>query len=138
MVTKWGLSERLGPLTYSEEEEEVFLGHSVAKHKSVSDETAHVIDEEIRLFIDRNYERARQILTDNMDKLQLMADALIKYETIDSAQIDDILAGRTPRPPKDWDDGDESEPKADSRAAPAPDPADDGTKGTIGGPAKQH
>ena len=136
MVTKWGLSERLGPLTYSEEEEEVFLGHSVAKHKSVSDETAHAIDEEIRLFIDRNYDRAREILTENMDKLHLMADALIKYETIDTAQIDDIMAGRTPRPPKDWDD-DESKPKTDARAAPASGQPD-GSKGTIGGPAKQH
>ena len=137
MVTKWGLSERLGPLTYSEEEEEVFLGHSVAKHKSVSDETAHVIDEEIRLFIDRNYERARQILTENMDKLHLMAEAPIKYETIDTSQIDDIMAGRTPRPPKDWDDG-ESTPKADTRPVSASDQADDGSKGAIGGPAKQH
>jgi cell division protease FtsH len=104
----------------------------------VSDETAHVIDEEIRLFIDRNYERARRILTENMDKLHLMADALIKYETIDTAQIDDIMAGRTPRPPKDWDDG-ESQPKADTpRPAPASGSADDGSTGAIGGPAKQH
>ena len=104
MVTKWGLSEKLGPLMYSEEQGEVFLGHSVTQHKNVSDETAHVIDEEIRVFIDRNYERARGILVEHMDKLHVMADALIKYETIDSGQIDEIMAGKVPRPPKDWTD----------------------------------
>ena len=104
MVTKWGLSDRLGPLTYSEEEQEVFLGHSVAQHKSVSDETNHLIDDEVRRFIDRNYQRASQLLTANLDKLHAMAAALIKYETIDADQIDDIMGGRTPRPPKDWND----------------------------------
>ena len=104
MVTKWGLSDRLGPLTYSEEEGEVFLGHSVAQHKNVSDETAHVIDEEIRAIVDRNYARARNILTEKMDILHLMANALIKYETIDSQQIDDIMAGKEPRPPQGWTD----------------------------------
>jgi cell division protease FtsH len=135
MVTKWGLSERLGPLTYSEEEEEVFLGHSVAKHKSVSDETAHAIDEEIRSFIDRNYQRARHILEENMDKLHMMAEALIKYETIDSAQIDDIMGGNKPRPPADWDE-DESGPDKKEQSAAADD--SEGSKGTIGGPANQH
>lgn len=104
MVTKWGLSERLGPLTYSEEDGEVFLGHSVAQHKNVSDETTHLIDEEVRAVIDRNYERSRQILLDKMDILHLMADALIKYETIDTAQIDDIMEGKQPRPPQGWTD----------------------------------
>ena len=104
MVTKWGLSDKLGPLTYGEDEGEVFLGHSVTQHKNVSDETAHVIDEEIRAVIDDNYNRAKTILTDNMEKLNLMAEALIKYETIDSGQIQDIMAGKTPRPPQDWDD----------------------------------
>ncbi len=104
MVTKWGLSERLGPLTYSEEEGEVFLGHSVAQHKNVSDETAHIIDEEVRAIVDRNYERARNILTEKIDILHLMADALIKYETIDAKQIDDIMAGKEPRPPQGWVD----------------------------------
>jgi cell division protease FtsH len=138
MVTKWGLSERLGPLTYSEEEEEVFLGHSVAKHKSVSDETAHAIDEEIRKFIDRNYQRARDLLESNMDKLHLMAEALIKYETIDSGQIDDIMAGNEPRPPADWDQdepGAGSETKSGESAAAGP---ADGPKGSIGDPANQH
>ncbi len=104
MVTKWGLSERLGPLTYSEEEEEVFLGHSVAKHKSVSDETAHAIDEEIRSLIDRNYSRAKFLVSENLSKLHLMAEALIKYETIDAGQIDDIMEGRNPKPPSGWDE----------------------------------
>ncbi len=104
MVTKWGLSAKLGPLTYSDEQQEVFLGHSVAQHKSVSDETTHLIDEEIRVFIERNYERARHILLDHMEQLHAMVAALMKYETIDAHQIEDIMAGRTPRPPKNWDD----------------------------------
>ncbi len=107
MVTKWGLSERLGPLTYSEEDGEVFLGHSVARHKEVSEQTARVIDEEVRELIDRNYRRAQQILRKNMDMLHAMADALIRWETIESSQIDDILAGKPPRPPSDWNDKDQ-------------------------------
>jgi cell division protease FtsH len=133
MVTKWGLSEKLGPLTYSEEEGEVFLGHSVTQHKVVSDETAHIIDEEIRSVIDRNYKRAEQILVDNTDKLGLMAGALIKYETIDAEQIKDIMAGKEPRPPADWDDGDPEPPpgKAENdEESPA--------SGKIGGPASSH
>ena len=106
MVTKWGLSEKLGPLTYSEEDGEVFLGRSVTQHKAISDETAHAIDEEIRNIIDKNYKRSEKILKKNIDKLHLMADALIKYETIDAAQIDDIMKGKVPRPPSDWDDSD--------------------------------
>lgn len=106
MVTKWGLSEKLGPLSYSDEDGEVFLGHSVTKHKEVSDETTHLIDQEVRNIIDRSYTRAEKILTDNIDKLHLMAEALVKYETIDSDQINDIMQGRTPRPPKGWNDSD--------------------------------
>ena len=107
MVTKWGLSEKLGPLTYSEEDGEVFLGHSVTKHKEISDETARLIDSEIKEIIDRNYKKAETILKKNIDKLHIMAEALIKYETLDTEQIDDIMEGRTPRPPSDWggDDG---------------------------------
>jgi cell division protease FtsH len=105
MVTRWGLSDRLGPLTYSEESGEVFLGRSVTQHKQVSDVTAHAIDEEVRRVIDMNFQRARQILTANMDKLHRMAEALIKYETIDEEQIRDVMQGRPPRPPRDWDDG---------------------------------
>ncbi len=103
MVTKWGLSERLGPLAYAEEEGEVFLGRSVTQHKSVSEETAHLIDEEIRSLIDRNYERAERLLNENMSILHAMADALMKYETIDRHQIDDLMVGKEPRPPKNWE-----------------------------------
>ncbi len=104
MVTKWGLSDRMGPLTYSEDDGEVFLGRSVTNTKTVSDETAHAIDSEIRGFIDRNYQRAYDILQENIEKLHLMADALMKYETIDSDQIDTIMQGKEPGPPKDWSD----------------------------------
>ncbi len=139
MVTKWGLSEKLGPLTYTEEEGEVFLGHSVTQHKNVSDETAHAIDKEIRAVVDRNYERARRILEENIDKLHAMTEALMKYETIDSHQIDDIMEGREPRPPKDWDkyEGPKSGAgKAGGEQADKDRKATDG--GTIGGPAEQH
>ncbi len=108
MVTKWGLSEKLGPLTYSEDETEIFLGRSVTQHKEVSDETAHLIDEETRVFIDRNYARAEKLLKKNMDKLHMMADALMKYETIDADQIDDIMAGKQPRDPEGWDNNNDN------------------------------
>jgi len=104
MVTRWGLSDRLGPLTYSEESGEVFLGRTVTQHKQVSDVTAHAIDEEVRRLIDTNYQRAKTILQNNLDKLHKMAEALMKYETIDEAQIKDIMEGRDPRPPAGWDD----------------------------------
>jgi cell division protease FtsH len=104
MVTKWGLSERLGPLSYMEDEGEVFLGRTVTQHKQVSDVTAHVIDEEIRRVIDNAYAQARTILTSNREKLDVMATALIKYETIDEEQLKDIMAGRAPKAPRDWDE----------------------------------
>ncbi len=104
MVTKWGLSDKLGPLTYSEETGEVFLGRSVTQHKQVSDVTAHAIDEEVRRVIESNYTRARDILTGALDKLHAMAEALIKYETIEEDQLKDIMAGRPPKPPSGWDD----------------------------------
>ncbi|MCW8827444.1 MAG: ATP-dependent zinc metalloprotease FtsH [Gammaproteobacteria bacterium] len=135
MVTRWGLSDKLGPLTYSEDEGEVFLGHSVTQHKNVSDETAHIIDEEIRSFIDRNYERARRILEEKRDILHLMADALIKYETIDAHQIDDIMGGKDPRPPKDWSDQ-TPPPPSDSGAETSSDKGKD--NGPVGDPAGQH
>ncbi len=106
MVTKWGLSERLGPLTYGEEEEEVFLGHSVAQHKDISDETSHLIDEEVRAIIERNYAEARRLLEENLDKLHAMAKALMRYETLEAHQIDAIMSGRDPEPPWDFPDGD--------------------------------
>ncbi len=104
MVTKWGLSQRLGPLAYSEEEGEVFLGRSVTQHKTVAEETSHTIDEEIRSFIDRNYKRAEQLIKENIDILHAMAAALMKYETIDKNQIDDLMARRPVRVPEGWDD----------------------------------
>jgi cell division protease FtsH len=104
MVTKWGLSDKLGPLTYSEETGEVFLGRSVTQHKQVSDVTAHAIDEEIRRVIEANFKRAREILTSSLDKLHAMAEALMKYETIDEEQLRDVMAGKEPKPPAGWDD----------------------------------
>ena len=138
MVTRWGLSDRLGPLKYSEDEGEVFLGHTVTRHKQVSDETAHVIDEEVRHIIDRNYERAKTLLGENMERLHAMADALIQYETIDAGQIEDIMAGRTPRPPQDWDDDAPAE-----GSGPVDSGAQEGVReapreGPIGGPASEH
>jgi cell division protease FtsH len=127
MVTKWGLSDRLGPLTYSEETGEVFLGRSVTQHKQVSDVTAHAIDEEVRRVIEGNYQRARQILTTSLEKLHHMAEALIKYETIDDEQLKDIMAGKEPKPPAGWDDSLSNKPPT----APAP-------AGTPVIPAGQH
>jgi cell division protease FtsH len=103
MVTKWGLSDRMGPLTYTEESGEVFLGRQVTQTKQVSDETAHAIDEEVRQVIESNYNRARTLLQEHLDRLHAMADALIKYETIDDSQIKEIMAGRAPTPPEGWD-----------------------------------
>ena len=132
MVTKWGLSERLGPLTYSEEEGEVFLGRSVTQHKVVSDVTAHAIDEEIRKIVDSNYEHATQILKDKLDTLHMMADALMKFETIDDKQIAEIMEGREPRPPEDWTDSGPTEPAASKSGV------DTKPDSGLGKPAEQH
>ncbi|MGQ3057864.1 MAG: ATP-dependent zinc metalloprotease FtsH [Nevskia sp.] len=105
MVTKWGLSEKLGPLAYSEDEGEVFLGRSVTQHKNMSDDTANAIDREIREIIDTNYARAKEILVANLDKLHAMSDALMKYETIDGDQIARIMQGKDPGAPGSWTDG---------------------------------
>ena len=133
MVTKWGLSERLGPLTYIEEEGEIFLGHSVTQHKQVSDGTAHAIDEEVRLIIDKSYQQAKAILKENIDKLHAMAKALMKFETIDGKQIKDIMEGREPQPPEDWDDSTKTSDSGDKPSSPEAEVA-----GTIGGPASEH
>ncbi|MDX9741231.1 MAG: ATP-dependent zinc metalloprotease FtsH [Gammaproteobacteria bacterium] len=133
MVTKWGLSD-LGPLAYGEEEGEVFLGHSVTQHKNISDETAHAIDTEVRAIVDRNYQRAVDLLTQNIDKLHMMSDALMKYETIDAHQIDDIMEGREPRPPRDW--GKYEGPPGSG--ADRKEREEESDKGAIGGPASQH
>ncbi len=131
MVTKWGLSARLGPLAYGEEQGEVFIGKSMAQQKEVSDETQHAIDEEVRAIIDSNYTAAEKILRDHMDKLHLMAEALMKYETIDREQIDDIMRGQKPRPPRGWEDrgggGDDT-----AQGEPA------GGERPIGGPVGEH
>lgn len=132
MVTKWGLSEKLGPLMYAEEEGEVFLGRSMgSQHSNVSGETAKLIDEEIRRIIDESYATAKQLLIDNRDKLDAMAEALMKYETIDADQIDDIMSGREPREPRGWGDGDSGKPQAKSDEGARP-------EAPIGGPAAEH
>ncbi|AMG31103.1 ATP-dependent zinc metalloprotease FtsH [Grimontia hollisae] len=109
MVTQWGFSEKLGPLLYAEDEGEVFLGRSVTQSKHMSDETARLIDSEIRELIDRNYTRARKIIEENMDIMHAMKDALMKYETIDAAQIDDLMARRPVREPAGWSANDNSD-----------------------------
>ena len=138
MVTKWGLSEKLGPLAYSEDEGEVFLGRSVTQHKNLADDTARVIDEEIRDVIDRNYKRAESVLKENMDILHSMSDALMKYETIDAGQIDQLMERKEVSAPKDWnDDGDDgaSSPKSSEEEKSK---KEDKGDGSIGGPASLH
>ena len=125
MVTQWGFSEKLGPMLYAEDEGEVFLGRSVTQTKHMSDDTAKLIDDEIRKIIDRNYERTRQILLDNMDIMHAMKDALMKYETIDAGQIDDLMARKSViREPAGWGDqakstqaepSDEDKPEAEKQ-----------------------
>lgn len=137
MVTQWGLSDRMGPMSYSEEEGEVFLGKSMGKQKMVSDDTVKAIDSEVRTLIDRNYQRAVDILKEHEDKLHLMADALMKYETIDSSQIDSIMEGKIPGPPQDWTDdesnssdsgGSNTSTEKDSKEDENPDLPDPATK----------
>ncbi len=129
MVTKWGLSEKLGPLMYAEDEGEMFLGRGGGgQHSSVSAETARLIDSEVRSIIDQCYGSAKHILTENRDKLDAMADALMKYETIDAEQIDDIMAGRAPREPRDWEGGSGTTPAAPLGPRP---------ETPIGGPAAE-
>ncbi|WP_434119595.1 ATP-dependent zinc metalloprotease FtsH [Haemophilus influenzae] len=111
MVTQWGFSDKLGPILYTEDEGEVFLGRSMAKAKHMSDETAHSIDEEVRAIVNRNYARARQILTDNMDILHAMKDALVKYETIEEEQIKQLMNREPVTPPSGW-----GEPKTQQAA----------------------
>ena len=117
MVTKWGLSEKMGPLAYQEDEGEVFLGRSVTKHSTVSSATQSDIDAEVRKIIDQSYNRAKKLLEKNIDKLHVMADALIKYETIESTQIDNIMEGQEPGPPAGWGDDDKG---SDASAPEAP------------------
>jgi cell division protease FtsH len=132
MVTKWGLSDELGPVTYGEDEDEVFLGRSVTQHKNVSNETARRIDEVVRDILDRAYARSKQLLTENLDKLHVMADALLQYETIDARQIDDIMAGRKPGEPVDW-----SKPSTGGSVPPNLPPRGDAGTPKLGDPATQ-
>ena len=131
MVTKWGLSSRLGPLTYSEEDGEVFLGRTVTQHKQVSDATVHAIDKEVRGIVDAAYGRAKLILTDHMERLHAMAAALLKYETIEQLQIGEIMDGEEPSPPPGWGEKGKKKkkPARKKRKRPAAD---------IGKPAEQH
>jgi len=138
MVTKWGLSERLGPLAYSEDEGEVFLGRSVTQHKNIADDTARIIDEEIRSLIDNNYQRAEGILKEHLEVLHKMTDALMKYETIDANQIDALMAGETVPAPKDWVDMDDDDDTPTPTAKEEKEKKEEGKDGTIGGPAGQH
>ena len=137
MVTQWGLSSRMGPLTYNEEEGEVFLGKSMGRQKTVSDETAQAIDSEIRSIIDRNYQRSVDILKQHESQLHLMADALMKYETIDADQIDVIMQGKIPGPPRDWGD-DETKPSDKNDDTSSKSEADDDPDPDLPDPAKLH
>jgi cell division protease FtsH len=130
MATRWGLTEKLGPLAYSEDEDEVFLGRSITQHKHMSDETARLIDEEVRRIVEDAHELARSLLEIHLDRLHLMANALMKYETIDGEQIDQIMEGREPDPPEDWSDADSDQ----TVSAGAEDPEG---RSAIGGPAEQ-
>jgi len=132
MVTKWGLSEKLGPLMYAEEEGEVFLGRSMgSQHSNVSADTAKMIDLEVRSIIDSCYGTAKRLLEENRDKLDAMAEALMKYETIDADQIDDIMNGRAPREPKGWGGDNTGTPAVKVDEANRPEKP-------IGGPAAEH
>ena len=135
MVTQWGLSEKMGPLMYEDGGEEVFLGRSAGQQqKGISDETSKNIDEEIRNIVDECYSKAQKLLTDNLDKLHAMAEALMLYETISSDQIDDIMEGREPREPDDWNDDDQNQAAVEKEKSR---PSSAGA-GPIGGPAGEH
>ncbi|TOF58743.1 ATP-dependent metalloprotease [Vibrio parahaemolyticus] len=121
MVTQWGFSEKLGPLLYAEDEGEVFLGRSVTQTKHMSDDTAKLIDDEVRQIIDRNYDRAKKILEDNMDIMHAMKDALMKYETIDARQIDDLMERKAEiREPAGWGENPMNKPKDDDKSQVTP------------------
>ena len=125
MVMRYGMSEALGPMVYAENEGEVFLGRSVTKTTNMSEETMQRVDAEVRRIIDEQYAVARKLIEENKDKMHAMAKALLEWETIDTEQIDDIMAGREPRPPKDWTPRTPSSGSGGSGGTPAvnPDPA---------------
>lgn len=141
MVTQWGLSEKMGPLMYDEGGEEVFLGRSAAQtHKGISDETARQIDDEVRRIIDECYKAAEDILNANLDKLHMMSDALMQYETIDTSQIDAIMEGREPGPPSDWRDDSDADDSSNSGSDASSEEKQnsENSTGPIGGPAADH
>jgi cell division protease FtsH len=102
MVMRYGMSDALGPMVYAENEGEVFLGRSVTKTTNISEQTMQKVDGEVRRIIDEQYSLARRLIEENQDKMHAMAKALLEWETIDSEQLDDIMAGKDPRPPKDF------------------------------------
>ena len=142
MVTKWGLSEKLGPLLYSEDEGEVFLGRSAASQsKTVSSDTAIAIDKEVREIIDVCYGKATKILESNRDILDMMKDALMEYETIDADQINDLMERKKPRPPADWSDSDNNDAgsmNTEEVESSGKKEKDSKGSGKIGGPAGEH
>jgi cell division protease FtsH len=119
MVTRYGMTDALGPMVYAENEGEVFLGRSVTKTTTMSEQTMQKVDGEVRRIIDQQYSLARKLIEDNKDKMHAMAKALLEWETIDSDQLDDIMAGKEPRPPKDWTPRTPSSGGGDSGGAPA-------------------
>jgi len=132
MVVRWGMSDTLGTRVYGENESEVFLGRDVTTHKNLSDSTAELVDTEIRRIIDEQYERARKIIEGERDKVENMTKALLEWETIDSDQIDDIMAGKAPRPPEDTNGGSGS-----GKPAPKAKPKKD-VKPNLDKPAGEH
>jgi cell division protease FtsH len=125
MVTQWGLSDRLGPMMYAEDDGEVFLGRSMAKSTHMSAATAKIIDEEIKALVDKNYGRAKTMLEENIDILHSMKDALMKYETIDADQIDDLMERKPVREPKDWNSDDDDKKSKASKDKSSEQPKDD-------------
>lgn len=117
MVTQWGMSEALGIMVYGENEGEVFLGRSVTTHKNVSESTMQKVDEEIRRIIDQQYVLARKLIENNRDKVEVMAKALLEWETLDAEQLDDIMAGKAPRPPKPSTSNQSPKPPQDATPA---------------------
>ena len=126
MVTKWGLSEKMGPLHYGEEDPQM-----MGSPKNYSPATSQIIDEEVREIMDTTYEKAKKILEDNRDILEAMKDALMDYETIDSEQVDDLMARRKVRPPRDWHNTDDSDASGGTATSEKPSDSNDG----IGDPA---
>jgi cell division protease FtsH len=120
MVTQWGMSDDLGPMVYGENEGEVFLGRSITTHKNVSEATMQKVDAEIRRIVDQQYGLARRLIEENREKVEVMAKALLEWETIDADQIDDIMGGRPPRPPKPATPPASPPPQDDAPSATAP------------------